>query len=479
MKNEGRRTYIIPDPPDDYQAYLYKWHVWNEELGRYHFYVGRKHQRYHRVNYSHSSEDARFKNDLARSRKVIFEILQYGGHEEMGLAETVTLKNVKNSEGTIVGAAAADDWYNKTNGGGKYAKGSVSTVALDKLWDLISPMLEEHEKYEMNSSNEGIVKTFIKKDKLKYLIDNRQFLQTRDQEFDPSHVEILAEKTSENADPDEWAPIVLLNDCKIVNNKPSHEEGSCSIWNGNHRSRGNVKSHDGIGLNAYLVPYSLWKELSQIDFITFGNRCNPDQDKPELSQTPESAATWMAGFVKQKGLYKKSDDGEKSVPDYEHALITKELRSNLKFTKKKIDRSITIAKRRDEQQLLLEAGENLLDFSDKGLKENPSLKEAYDKKIAHYTDKSDPNCYDWTYKISGDIFKIGKVIEEIRRNNYGKKGLVLVHHKTIDQRGGEVYRKLRDTFERDVSGLLKDDFCIVIKDLPLTTSEARAEGYID
>ena len=90
MKN--RIEYIIPEAPDEYEAYLYLWHLWIEELNCWKFYGGRKHARYHKVDYLHSSEDKQFKNDFARSKRVIFELLKYGENEEMALEEGTLLK---------------------------------------------------------------------------------------------------------------------------------------------------------------------------------------------------------------------------------------------------------------------------------------------------------------------------------------------------------------------------------------------------
>ena len=73
----NRIEYVIPEAPDEYEAYLYLWHIWIEKLNYWKFYGGRKHDRYHKVDYLHSSEDKQFKNDFARSKRVIFELLKY------------------------------------------------------------------------------------------------------------------------------------------------------------------------------------------------------------------------------------------------------------------------------------------------------------------------------------------------------------------------------------------------------------------
>ena len=244
-----KREYIIPEAPDDYEAYLYIWHLWIEELNQ--------------VDYSHSSKQKRFKNDLARSKRVIFEILQYGKHEEMAIAEGTLLKNATNEKGVVVGAAASELWYNKTNGGGLYGKGSLSTVDLNTLWACLKPMLDNHQDISIDEIVNGITKKFIPEEQLEELIRLRQFLQTRGEEFVASHVDTLC------------------------------------IVSGNHRSRGNINCPDGIGLNSFQIPHDLWKGLKGVDFVTLSNRCNPDPEKPALEMSPESAATWIINCLDQ------------------------------------------------------------------------------------------------------------------------------------------------------------------------------------
>ena len=127
----------------------------------------------------------------------------------------------------------------------------------------------------------------------------------------------------------------------------------------------------------------------------------------------------------------------------------------------------------------MQDSDNLIDFSEEGLRSNPELKKEYDSKVAKYTNTNEKHHYDWVYKISADIFKMGKVMEEIRRKKYKKNGLVLVHFKTIDQRSGKTYKGYKETFEKDLEHLISSDYNIMIQHLPLTTSECKAENYID
>ena len=474
-----KRKYIIPEAPDEYEAYLYLWRLWIEELNRWHFYGGRKHARYHKVDYLHSSKDKQFKNDLARSKKVIFELLKYGAHEEMALEEGTLLKNAKNEEGVVVGAALSELWYNKTNGGGLYGKGSLSSADLNTMWGIVNPMLEHHQDIECGATIDGITKKFIPEEQLENLIKLQQFLQTRDELFVASHVDTLCYKFTQDADPDNWEPLLILMDCEIVDNVPKYKKGSVAIISGNHRSRGNINCPAGMGLNGFHIPHIMWKGLKGVDFVTLSNRCNPDPEMPALEMSPESAATWMSKFAKENGLEKTSDDGKSKLPDYDHVLISNELKDNNGMSTKKVNRAITIAWQRYENELVLQESDNLIDFSEEGLRTNPELKKKYDSKVAEYTNTNEEHHYDWVYKISADIFKMGKVMEEIRRKKYKKNGLVLVHFKTMDQRSGKIYKGYKATFEEDLEHLISSDYNIMIQHLPLTTSECKAENYID
>ena len=480
MKNQ-RIKRIIPDFEYEYEAYVYIYRVWIEENNKWKFYVGRKHNRYHAVSYVHSSNNQELKNDLATRKIIEFEILKYGSNEEMALEETRLLKGASKSIGWKT------DWYNDSIGGGQHGKGAVSTIDLNDLWYEIKPQLNDYPKYpcdvvqySMNRQEIRILKKLIKKDKLKELIATEQFLQTRDELFDAGHVLDLKEKFDEDANPDSWPPIIILLNAEIVDNKTiKFKEGGMVIISGNHRSRGNIQSHAGVGLNALLIPEEKWKGLKGVDFKTLSNRCNPDPEKPALKNSPDSVATWIKEQVEAKGLFKKSDDGKKDIPDFRHNLIEKELKQEWGLSTKRVNNAITIATKRLENAELEMSKDNLIDFSDDGLKADSVLNKNYLKRVSTYTDENEPDHFDWVYKISADIFKIGKVIEEIRRKEYKKKGLVLVYFKTKAQRSSDKYKKLKETFEKDIEGLgMNDTFEMKIQELPLTTTEAKAEGFI-
>ena len=418
---------IIPDPPEDYQAYLYIWRIWIEEKSLWKYYVGRKHDKYHLTRYWHSSKtNDVFKDDLARREKIEYEILQYGDHISMAIAEIKMLVEADNGKG----AADSELYYNRSNGdgGGLYAKGLNSHVHLDGLYVLTQELLDNHKDIEVGKTKNGIQKVFVSKKELKDFLDLIQFLQTRNERFDTDHVDNLKENMNEDPNPDEWEPIIILQDAKIENNKVVHCKGSQVIIGGNHRTRANVGADEGIGLNAFVIPYSMWKVLKGVDFRTFSNRFNPVPKDQSKGQDPDSAAQWIYDFCYEKKITKKSEDGVKDIPDYLHVLVANELKLlNIKGRKLKI-----------------------------------ALQE-----------------YDWVYKVSAEMFGLKKIIEPIRKSKYKTKGFVYVQFKTLDQYNGSGYKKLKAQWEKDTEKLFKDDFDITIKELPITLTQAKLEGWID
>jgi len=472
MSINDRITKIIPEPPNDYQAYLYIWRIWIEEKKRWKYYVGRKHEKYHLTRYWHSSKtNDVFRDDLARREKIEFKILQYGNHISIAMEEIKMLIEADNGKG----AADSKLYYNRSNGdgGGLYAKGLSSMVHLDALYGLTQELLDDHKNIKVGETKNGIQKVFVPESELKDFLDHVQYLQTRNERFDSEHIDYLKENMNEEPNPDEFPPIIILQDAKIVNNEIVYCKGSRVIIGGNHRTRANVASDEGIGLNAFVIPNSMWKVLKGVDFKTFSNRFNPVPKDQAKGQDPDSAANWVIEFCYEKKITKKSPDGLRDIPDIDHVIVVNELRlNNIKGQKLRSTR--TKAQQLIERESLRLKNNNLVDFSDDGLKNDPILKKAYEKKV-----KIAKNQYDWVFKVSAEMFGLKKIIEELRRSKFKKKGLVYVHFKTLESFEGVEYEKLLTRWKKDVEGLFKDDFKITIKKLPVTVDDAKLEGFIE
>ena len=95
---------IIPAPPSEYEAYLYKWT--NLDIAR--MYVG-WHKGSVNDEYNHSSTDDEFADVFQDSEsKLKFEVMQYGTAKEIENSEAVYLRRVN--------AAKNPQYYNKWNG---------------------------------------------------------------------------------------------------------------------------------------------------------------------------------------------------------------------------------------------------------------------------------------------------------------------------------------------------------------------------
>ena len=460
LLNNKRIETIELEPPSSYEAYLYLWSVWIEELNDWKYYGGWVAKQYHLTDYTDTTKLEEFRKDFATRKIIKFEILQYGRKNDMAYAERKMLAEADNG----LGAKKSPKWYNKSNGGGQYANGYITNDPLDILWTALE--------------NDSFSKDLYKKPRLVWIIENGYLIQSRNELFDTNHSKILTDGFNSEPNPDEWDDIHILMDAKPILNDEGkmvgveYCEGSAMIVGGNHRARGCVKSKNGWGLNGIEIPYEFWKDLTFHQLRTLSDRLNPFDPKPSKSIDPDSKAQWIIDECKEKKLYKKNANLEKVI-DYKHIAIVNELR--LICCPKSVQNKIftTVQKLLDNEKLQLKQ-DNLIDLSEEGLKEDANLKKWYDKKVLNLLEE-----YDWVYKITADNYSILKVMEEIKRSGYAKKGIVLPYFKTLDHKESEAVKKSEKNSREFIKEFFKPaGFSITIKDLPVTLAEAKAEGYM-
>ena len=163
---------IVPEALSFYEAYLYLWSIWIEELNDWKYYGGWHAGQYHLTDYTDSSKDEEFRKDFATRKIIKFEILQYGTKNDMAYGERKMLAKADSGKG----AKKSSNWYNKSNGGGKFANGWITNDPLDKLWT------------DLNSETFPV--ELYKKAKLAFIIENGYLIQTRNELFDTSHLKI-------------------------------------------------------------------------------------------------------------------------------------------------------------------------------------------------------------------------------------------------------------------------------------------------
>jgi len=451
-----------------HEAYTYKWTIKDPDSNKTYFYGGRRHNEYQPNAYMHSSKNAKFLDILSKSKDVTYEVTSVGTHEEAALEEARMLTDSK--------AKSSEYWFNSTNGlGGKGGKGVGKTLFLDTLTSEMKRLMNGEENLKPDQVGPmGITKgNYSKADLRDIVVIRQQFVQTRSYQFNSSHVSTLAEGFDKKSDPNEWEPIVVLLDAKVIDNKVVYcDKGGVVVISGNHRSRGLVRSTNGVSLNAYNIPHKSWEKLDDKDMRTLSNRFNPNPEKPVLKQDPEAAAAWVLGWCENRGLTKIADDGVTKIPDIKHSLVKKELIEVNNYTQGDFNSVIKECQKKIEKQFIAD-GDNMLDWADAAMSLDPVLAGTLD----HYkTRLIDEGQHTDVYKISGKVLNWGKLSDRI----YDKKQceikthhnlLVLVYHATKEdmkecKKG--LYKKCKVFSDDFIAG--KPDRKIEYMHLPITKS---------
>ena len=449
---------IVPEALSFYEAYLYLWSIWIEELNDWKYYGGWHAGQYHLTDYTDSSKDEEFRKDFATRKIIKLEILQYGTKNDMAYGERKMLAEADSGKG----AKKSPNWYNKSNGGGKFANGWITNDPLDKLWTDY-----EAGKFPRNE---------YKKVKLAFIIENGYLIQTRNELFDTSHLKTISDGFAEDANPNEWEDIHVLMDAMPVVDKDGkvtgveYCEGSVMIVGGNHRARGCVISQQGYALNAVEIPHESWKDLSYHQLRTLSNRLNPFDPKPSKSIDTDAGAEWVINECKEKNLYRKNEKLEKII-DYRHVSIISELKLIACPKMKQAEIFRKVQKLLENEKLQLN-NDNLIDLSKEGLEADKNLKDWYDKKVKALSDE-----YDIVCKISGHKFSVETLIKTMRKNGWQKKICVLAYFHTKDFRDDGDWNTAEDEFKEVLEHVFSKDIKVSILKLPLTRAEARAEGY--
>lgn len=107
---EDRVVYNIPETLPEHEAYRYLWTIEkNETVKKYRGWRSKPWD----GSYLHSSECEDFIKDQATADRVEFILEDWGYKVDMATAENELLQDVN--------AKTMDDWYNQSNGGGKYS----------------------------------------------------------------------------------------------------------------------------------------------------------------------------------------------------------------------------------------------------------------------------------------------------------------------------------------------------------------------
>ena len=487
-----RIKWITLDPPEDgYEAYLYHLKIWKALSDKQSKnYIGWHKGRFETDPYVFSSKDKELAADYATGAKVEYHVIQYGTCYNMAYMETVMLNQ---AEGGI-GAAKSPNWYNKTNGGGKYSVGYTGEMRVNDIMSRLA--MTWHKKSNTFLDNPAYTIGKSSKTDIANMLSQDQLFQCRWNVYDAEYVTQYMDGFDENPDPDNWPPLILLMPKKGSKNLPY-------IVGGNQSGRGCVKSKHGYEMNHIEVPYSDWGPLvvreKVSDVIRLGNRLNPRHKKQSKQQDEKDAARWVMFHCKQHSLTKKDKD-MKDVYDVHHSSVHEELQKN-GWKKRQITAICTRAQTMIENAL--DHGDNVIGWDDQSLKVDDSSKKDDStpedngdplrlqnfllRKDAHL--KENGGEFDWVYKTSVDV-GYHKVLEEVERSGYKKKGLVMFYFKNTEHQnqyltnnvpgspnqhgvefGATRWAKWQTKF---LSG-----FDITTQYLPVTRKQARVDGWYD
>ena len=418
---------IVLDPPEyGYEAYLYHLKIWknlSDEQPKN--YIGWHKGHYETDPYVFSSKDKELAADYATAAKVEYHVIQYGTSYNMAYMETVMLNQAESG----IGAAKSLNWYNKTNGGGKYSVGYTGEMRVNdimlrlaKTWHKKSNTFLDNPAYTIGKSSKTAIDLMLRQE---------QLFQCRWNVYDSEYVTQYMDGFDENPDPDNWPPLILLMPKKRSKNLPY-------IVGGNQSGRGCVKSKHGYEMNHIEVPYSDWGPLvvdeEVSDVIRLGNRLNPRFKKQSKQQDERDAARWVMFHCKQHNLTKKDKD-MKDVYDVNHSSVYEELKEN-GWKKRQIKSICTRAQtliHNDAYHTDLVIGwdDESLKVDDSKAKDGTSLRlqNFLLRKNNHL--KENGGEFDWVYKTSVDV-GYHKVLEEIERSGYKKKGLVQFYFKNTE-----------------------------------------------
>lgn len=299
----------------------------------------------HTLKYFHSSTNPELKKDLENSSKIINRILHIGTKEEMATMETRMLKQVN--------AVKNPQYYNKSNGGGKYSKDL--SINLQKIHKIID-----------NSKNDIYPKVFYNKDKLKRLLENEKYIQVRENLRDEEYIQelklVFNGQTADFID-----PIVMLME------KDSKADGY--IISGNQRTRAVVNLGTVNGLYAIEIPYSAWCDLSATEVRALGFDYNKRIGKTQKFNTYDDYANFVVNSIIENNLY--TADGK---PMFNHPSFV-DLFASYGLNPSQRGEVTKRAKRLYALRVNVGHNNNFVCFSDQNVNNEPVIKKYYESHV--------------------------------------------------------------------------------------------------
>lgn len=247
IENPDRIKLIIPNIQEKYEAYVYKISI--VDTGK--SYIGFRSKPYDGT-YFYSSECPVFAKDLGKAKKIVYEILEYGSVIDMATREREMLREVNAKNNPL--------YYNKSNGGGKYAIASFS-----KAEDLV------------DSIYNGELNSYIQNVPITILMDLDR-IQVRILD-DSKHTKQITDRVNDNWGDEDFIRKTFI--CHVLEDYDG--KGSHRLLNGSHTREGIFNSKVGktAEIPTMIIPKSIWSELDETDLEAVGLMLNPREKNPK------------------------------------------------------------------------------------------------------------------------------------------------------------------------------------------------------
>jgi len=232
-------------------------------------------------NYIHSSKCPIFMEDFAEGDNE-YKIVKQGTKINMATLERNMLLEVD--------ANNNEEYYNKSNGGGKYLKTVGKNLELRELSQMIKTKELPIELIE------------------KSIITELARYQTRVENTDTNHVGVLADAMIDlHGKIDSFDPIIVL--------KGYGKNGDDIILDGNHTTAAAKRVSHVIKVPVMYISKKIWNQFDVTQLQILANLLNPQQKKATKVGHPDDQVAWIVAAFNKKGVPADSTDNIKYLED--------------------------------------------------------------------------------------------------------------------------------------------------------------------
>lgn len=347
---------------EKYEAFVYVWKNTTNNKKYIGYHAGSIHDGYDTSTTSDEMKEAFAKGQLVR------EIISVGSKQDMIALERKMLLEVD--------AKNSDEYYNKSNGGGKDLKGFIKPT-LDQLHEKIL-----NQEFLVDTVEKETVAAFDK-------------FQVRFNEIDSKHLRDLKEVIDDlSGDTSGIDPIDVLSD---YGGKGKH-----LILNGNHRITAAMMSKRAKYVKVQFIPKEFWSAFTTLELEALANRLNPVPEKRSLSVDVNDAIKFLLKR-QQSGLEIQSEQNRKELISWG-------------FTKKRVTNILNKAQKQHENVVSIPPGAVWINWPQK-------RKAQLENIVEQYRDKD-------TIAISASSagFRLDRLLETSADFPKKSKAVVVIYH---------------------------------------------------